>query len=54
MKSDKEVVIILFVVVFFGYNVVVENVHVVNGLVVVRVGLGLVVLLVVVVLLLVG
>ena len=48
MKSDIDVVIILFVVVFFGAPLVVENVHVTIGIVV---DLAAVVLLVVVALL---
>ena len=50
MKSDIEVVIIFFVVVFFGESLVLENVHVIIGSVVDCLGI----VLVVVVVLLVG
>ena len=51
MKSDMEVVLILFVVVFFGDSLVLENVHVIIGSVVDCLGIVLVVFLAVVVLL---
>lgn len=51
MKSDMEVVIILFVVVFFGASLVLENVHVIIGSEVGRLGFVSVVFLAVVVLL---